>query len=158
MAYPDQIVDKLTAGIPLDVELARDEVKKMRDETQGLRDYTQNIHDQTGTIRDQALGYRDEARQFAINASNSAKKAEAYVTSRPGIHFGPTEPPSPTPGSVWFKTQTQDSRTITSILRYDLEAGGGLYPSTTTYPGNDIYPAQRGAWVEYNIANTLIHQ
>lgn len=138
--YPDQVIDRKTVGIPLDVELARDQVESWREETQSLRD--------------EAARWRDQAVEAAHAAEEAGKRLEAFVTAGRGVFVSDVEPTVYRDGTVWLKLDA-DGR-IRWILVFDSTLAGGLYPSESTYPMSDVFPRPAGDWRSFDIAGALV--
>lgn len=141
----DQVVDRLTVGIPLDFELTRDEVKRLRDET---------AEDRERVELDRSI-----ATEAASRAQIAADEAEAWVRDQNlGITFAPTfdEPREKFDGMVWLKTD-EESHTITNVYRWDADAvGNGLFPGASTYPGDATCPNTMGEFTEFKVAASAL--
>ena len=152
MQYPDQVVNKRTAGIPYDVELARDEVSAMRTEVADARDRAE-------AARDDAEDAQDAARASATEAERQAGLAESWATAKAGISLGPDEPPDATAGSVWLHTADAASRVVDDVRRYDPGlAGTALFPGEDVFPSDDLYPNDMGAWESFRLADALVQK
>lgn len=155
--YPDQVVYKKTAGIPYDVELARDEVRGMEAETGAIRDEAAALRDDAQAQRRAAESARDAARSHATAAEASALEAERWATAKAGISLGPDEPPDATAGSVWLQTEGAGGRVIVAVKRYDPGlAGAAVFPAADLYPAAGLYPEGMGAWEQFTFAGNLV--
>lgn len=138
----EQIVDKVTIGIPSDeLEIYAD---------------CERFANESATNATRAESAKDLSEQKALEAYRSAAEAKAWVLANGGYWVAPTEPPADKilDGVMWWQTNT-DKTVIEHIWRWDAE-NGGLYPKDDLYPSNDLYPRERGSWVEMKLAATTL--
>ena len=140
----DQIIDRKTVGIPTDVDVVRNEVEIMRDEAA-----VSETHAQASALA---------AQQSEAKAYNWALVAETIVESQTGIHFAEDEPPiiARTNGMAWFVAD-MTNKVVTTLKRWDsTQAGDAVFPGSSTYPDDDVYPSPMGAWDTFTIDSSVI--
>lgn len=174
----DQIIDKRTYGVPIDVEIIRETTQRYRDDALDAASRS------ASNAADAATGARDSALS-AEDAERAAAESRDWATVRNrGVTLGPDEPGEKYDGMVWLKTARREltplypsdttfpsdatfpqdtgeweetSRTIDAIRKWDASLPGqGLFPSDSAYPGAATFPQDEGAWTDYTINPALI--
>lgn len=139
----DQIVDKITVGIPsneLDIYVG---CEKFKDEAELFANYAKRAE--------------VNANISAVSAAESASEAKAWAIQHMGVWVNLTEPPEEgrADGTLWWQTnETQD--TVEHIWLWNADDGGFLYPRDELYPSDDLYPTEGGAWRELKLDATCL--
>ena len=121
----DQIVDKITVGIPSDELEIYGEVEAFAEAAK--------------TSANRAERAESAANASATDAAKSAEDAKSWALQHMGIWVSPTEPPEEgrMEGALWWQTNAAMD-TVEHIWYWDGEDGGFLYPSEELYPNEDL--------------------
>lgn len=139
----DQIVDKITVGIPSDELEIYGEVEAFAANAEKSANRAERAENAANTS--------------ATDAAKSAADAKAWALQHMGIWVSPTEPPEEgrMDGALWWQTNAAMD-TVQHIFYWDGEVGSFLYPNEDLYPSDDLYPTEGGAWRELKLAATCI--
>jgi hypothetical protein len=136
----DQVIDRVTVGIPSDLEVVRNDVDGFRREAQASAEASASS--------------AHTAASSEASAANYAQIARNLVSSQDGIVFSATEPPIAQrhDGMTWL---VADMAALTfTVKRWDAStAGDAPYPSDSLYPLSTLYPSPAGAWQAFKIAS-----
>ncbi len=140
----DQVVDKLTVGIPADIEVVRNDTDKFRQEA--------------SDSADAAASSAKSAQASQAAAAESALEAAQSAASQSGITTLASEIPREArrDGLLWLVWDAS-SKSFTAMKRWDASNTDNVsYPSETSYPSESSHPEDPGAWEDATFASALI--
>lgn len=138
-----QVLDKITVGIPDDMELLRQKCEDLRDDAEGFAIEAHGSMEKALEYEQRAGEHADDAYRHSLASERSAELAQDALDEaakrEQNVEAVPFEPRR-YHGKIWLKTD-EKTKHITNIYRWDEYAiGSGVYPSDSIWPSDTLYP------------------
>ena len=146
----DQVIDRVTVGIPTDVEVVRNDVDAFRREADAAAEAA------AASARSAASSESEATAQAAASRDSAEESREWAARRNLLVRAQAEEPQELFDGMLWLVTD-ESAEILTGIRRWDHGlAGSATWPAAATWPGTSAFPHDTGAWAQFRISPSLV--